>query len=372
MEQLTRNDLLLVQDLSKRKYSDNTILSNASELEKEQLSLIKKKLKSIADYYSIKYNDTYGPFLTSVVTGNDIGITGTRLKRIWSTLYKGAENKQYAAQISFGIDPDLGCFDVSFYFGDAAGRNMDKNKKELFETQLQTLGTSLANSLENHKDFKKKFNDIFDFGFYAYAGHELVNSDIWISSIKNNAKSSGIIGKIYPNDFDVIEYSNIDSFVSQIIFLMGGISNTKKSIIPNIKPITAEQRAKQAERLAEIGAKGEFFVFNCEKEKIKSLGLNYEDYPKHLSLISPLYGYDILSLDDNGNEIFIEVKTTTRKKDDPNSKKFYISSNEYNTYQNNKLKYKLYRVYEVENSPNYDKLDLENIDKEPDGYVCKY
>jgi hypothetical protein len=347
MEQLTRSDLLLVQDLSKRIYSGNTILSNASESEKTKLSIIKKKLKSMADYYSTKYNDTYGPFLTSVVTGNDIGITGTQLKRIWSTLYKGAENKQYAAQISFGIDPGLGCFDVSFCFGDAAGRNMDKNKKELLEIQLQTLGTSLASSLEHHADFLKKFNDLFDFGFYAYANHEIVNSNIWIASIKNNAKSSGIIGKIYPNDFGVIEYSTIDSFVSQIIFLMGGISNTKESIIPNIKPITAEQRAKQAERLAEIGAKGEIYVFNCEKEKIKSLGLNSEDYPKHLSLISPLYGYDILSLDDNSNEIFIEVKTTTRKEDDPNSKMFYISSNEYNTYQKNKLKYKLSLVSKI-------------------------
>jgi len=372
MEQFTRNDLILVQDLSKRVYSNNTILSNASEIEKNQLSIIKKKLKNLAEYFSTKYNDSYGPFLTSVVTGNDIRITGKQLKRIWSTLYKGSENKQYAAQISFGIDPDLGCFDVSFYFGDAASRNIDKRKKKLLEIQLQTLGLALANSLENYTEFRQKYIDLFDFGFSAYSEREIVTSNTWIARIKNNAKSSGIIAKIYPNNFDVIEYSTIDSFISQVIFLMGGITNKDIFIVPYIKPLTPEQRSKQAERLAEIGTKGEIFIMDIERKKLKSLGLNCIDYPNHVALKSTAYGYDIISLDNKNTEIFIEVKTTTRKKEESDARMFFLSSHEYNTYLKNKSKYRLYRVYDIENLPGYEILDLESVFKEADGYKCRY
>ncbi len=372
MEQITKSDLLLINILSKYTYSDNKLLSKATEFEKEQLDRIKKKLKDISIYFSEKYKASYGPFDTSVVTGNDIAIGGTRFKRIWSGIFKGAENKQYAAQISFVLNPNETCLDVGFYFGRAQGHSKNKEERQRLEEQLKRLGLSLSNTIKANEPFEQKYLDLFDFGFSAYSGGENVTSDNWINSIVDNTKSSQIIAKIYPNDFDIIENSTIDSFVSQIIFLMGGIPSENEVLIPIIKPLTPEQRAKQAERLAEIGTKGELFIMKVEEEKLNTLGLKNKKYPRHVALESTIFGYDILSLNEKKEKIFIEVKTTTRKREDINSRQFFISSNEIKVHNSNKLIYKLYRVYDVENNPSYEILDLENIEKEADGYICSY
>ncbi len=68
------------------------------------------------------------------------------------------------------------------------------------------------------------------------------------------------------------------------------------------KPLTPEQRAKQAERRAIIGHKGEVFVMKSEKQKLTELGLATNGYPKHVALESMSYGYDILSKDENGED----------------------------------------------------------------------
>lgn len=372
MELITQDDLLLINKLSRYSYSDNKLLSRASEREKEQLDRIKKKLKEIAIFFSNKYNDSYGPFEISVVTGNDIAIGGTRFKRIWSGIFKGAENKQYAAQISFVLDPNDTCLDVGFYFGRAQGHSKNREERQKLEEQLKNLGVSLSNSIKFNSQFKEKYAELFDFGFTAYSEGENVTSENWIDLIVNHTKSSQIIAKIRVNDFGVIESSTIDSYVSQIVFLMGGLSADGEITNQDIKPITPEQRAKQAERLAEIGIKGELFVMKMEKEKLRSLGIKDMAYPRHIALESVMAGYDILSLNDQNEEMFIEVKTTTRKKEDEMSRSFFISKNEFDVYKRNKSAYKLYRVYDIENNPNFEVLDLEYIEKEADGYICIY
>jgi hypothetical protein len=369
---LSKKDLLFVRKLSKRTYSNNKLLSNASESEKQQLKEIKEKMKKLAKYFAEKNNALYGPFQSDVVTGNDIAIGGTKLKGIWSVFYKGAGNKQFAAQITFGINTDLVCLNVSFSFGDAEVRSIKGAEKEKYANQSKMLRQSLANSLNNNEEFRRTYFELFDFGFSAYTKEGYVTGNNWINGIMANEKGCGITAKIFPNDFDVIEYSKIDSYISQLIFLMGGISNNEASVLPKIAPRTPEQRAREAERLAEIGMKGELYIMRREKEKLESLGLNYVGYPDHVALKSTTYGYDIISLDDKNNKIFIEVKTTTKKKEDENAKIFFLSSNEYNVYTKNKLQYKLYRVYDIENCPSYEIINLETVVKEPDGYICKY
>lgn len=56
-------------------------------------------------------------------------------------------------------------------------------------------------------------------------------------------------------------------------------------------------------------------------------------------------GYDILSFDEEGHELFIEVKTTTQGKDAP----FYISNNEVDFALKHPDNYVLYRIYNVQN-----------------------
>lgn len=373
MESITTGDLKLINNLSARKYSANKLLSNAALEEKNRLEISIAKLKTLADYFAQKYNQIYGPFETSVTTGNPIAIGGTNLKRVWAGIFKGARNKQYAAQISFVMNPQEVCLDVGFYFGRASGHSFNKDQRKELETQLNNLGIFLSDSINNDSQLKKRYNALFDFGFIAYSGGNSVLPDDWYKIIRTKTKNSQIIAKIYPNDFGVIENSTIDSFVSQIIFLMGAIKDsTINQGLIIIKPLTPEQRAKQAERLAQIGQKGELFVMEFEQERLAKLGISVSGYPKHVALDSMHYGYDILSLDENKNEIFIEVKTTTRIKEDENSRIFFISANEFLVFSNNKQKYKLYRVYDIENLPNVESLDLDVLTKNADGYIVKY
>jgi hypothetical protein len=372
MEVITKNDLILINELSSRSYTGNRLLSNASEQEKDQLKAVKTKLKGIAKHFADKYNDSYGPFESSVSTGNDIVIGGTSFGRIWSGIFKGAPNKQYAAQISFVMNPNEPCLNVGFYFGRASGHSLNKQQQDALGGILQGLANMLANTIENNNDFKDKYTSLFDLGFKSYAGDDEVLGASWIEKIKTKAKATHIYAKIMPDDFGVIERSIIDSYVAQIIFMMGAIAPADATGQIKLKPLTPEQRAKQAERNSLIGSNGELFVMRHEKDKLKALGIKTDKYPSHLALESMHYGYDILSLDENKNEIFIEVKTTTRTRKDPGSKKFYLSTNEYDVYSANKSIFKLYRVYDIEGDPEIEMVNLEKVTKYPDGYICEY
>ena len=135
-----------------------------------------------------------------------------------------------------------------------------------------------------------------------------------------------------------------------------GTFSTRKTV----KPLSPEQRAKQAERRALIGAKGEEFVFNKEKKRLERLGIDFNQYLVHLASISDNYGCDIKSCDENHDEIFIEVKTTTRTKGDFGANRFHMSANEYDFYSRNKMRYRLIRVYDIEGeNPIMETVDLD-------------
>jgi hypothetical protein len=80
MEPIKIDDLILINNLSSRDYTVNSLLSNATEDEKNQLDTAINKLKVLADYFAEKYYQAYGPFETSVTTGNSIAIGEKHLK----------------------------------------------------------------------------------------------------------------------------------------------------------------------------------------------------------------------------------------------------------------------------------------------------
>lgn len=372
-EPITLQDLLLINSLSSRKFSDNSLLSNATLSEKEHLKVVTDKLKKIGNYFAEKYNPVYGPFETSVSTGNPIAIGGTSFKRVWSGIFKGARNKQYAAQISFVMNEDEPCLDVGFYFGRASGHSFNAEERKELEMQLKRLGTQLSDAIIIDEKLRERYHSLFDFGFTAYAKGSDVTAEEWYNIIRIDTKKSQLVAKVYPNDFSIIEYSTIDAFVSQVIFLMGTIREfTEVPRTVTIAPLTPEQRAKQAERLAQIGLKGELFVMQFESARLKKLGLNTADYPKHLALESMHYGFDVLSLNERKEEIYIEVKTTTRQQTDPAARRFFISNNEFDVFSDSASKYQLYRVYNVENEPALEIVDLASAVRKPDGYIIEY
>jgi uncharacterized protein DUF3883 len=97
--------------------------------------------------------------------------------------------------------------------------------------------------------------------------------------------------------------------------------------------------ARQRENMV-IGNLGELLVVQNEKEKLQRL--NIEKVPEHVSKTQgDGLGYDILSYNDLGEEIYIEVKTTTGAFD----KSFYITENELQCSKRKGDKYFLYRLY---------------------------
>jgi hypothetical protein len=372
MQQITQQDLVLINDLGARTYTGLSLSTNSTEIERTNFTGIKVKLRNIAQYFSNKYNLSYGPFETSVSSGNPM-TRANKLNNVWSGLYKGAPNKQYAAQISFVMDKRNACLNVGFYFGRASGHSLNAVQRIELESILTNLGTSLSDAIMHNNTFKTNYNSLFDFGFTAYSNGVAVLPSNWCQAIRTDAKNSQITAKIYANDFETIENSTIDFYISQVIFLMAAINLPNVvPTIPIVKPLSPEQRAKRAERNAQIGLEGELFILKNESKKLQDLGINRIEYPKHVALESTHYGYDILSLDNNGNEIFIEVKTTTRKVDDPFSRKFFITNNELSVYEQNSLQYKLHRVYDIENTPSFEELNIVNMKLEPDGYTISY
>ncbi len=124
----------------------------------------------------------------------------------------------------------------------------------------------------------------------------------------------------------------------------------EKKLISNNKNIksTAEQarikRKTQDSKL--IGKTGENYVVQYEREKLKKIGLNdlaekvynhddHREYP----------GWDITSFDKNGKKIFIEVKSSAKKKNI-----FNITSKEWDAAQSEKDNYFIYLVEDTLNN----------------------
>lgn len=92
-----------------------------------------------------------------------------------------------------------------------------------------------------------------------------------------------------------------------------------------------------------IGDLGELLVLESEQERLRSLGLKRKPEQKSKSEGDGL-GYDILSYDEKGKDVFIEVKTTTAGCDQP----FFITRNELLRSVQDSDKFVLYRLYDFD------------------------
>ena len=95
-----------------------------------------------------------------------------------------------------------------------------------------------------------------------------------------------------------------------------------------------------------LGSAGERYVLEVEQKKLEKKGIkNTKKYLDHTSVSQgDGLGYDIKSIDENGDEIFIEVKATSGGFATP----FYITRNELYCSQQNPEKYRLYRLYDFD------------------------
>lgn len=101
----------------------------------------------------------------------------------------------------------------------------------------------------------------------------------------------------------------------------------------------------KAKRDQKQGIIAERLVYEYEKKYLKDHQKNIlAEKVKWVSKDADGYGYDILSYDLNGNEKYIEVKSTSLGKNTP----FDISANEVETSKKYQDKYWVYRVYHMD------------------------
>ncbi len=132
----------------------------------------------------------------------------------------------------------------------------------------------------------------------------------------------------------------------------------------------------QAENAAKIGLAGELFVLQKEKERLRDAGkTSLANKIIHVSKkLGDGAGYDILSYNEDGSHLYIEVKTTLGNE----KRLFYISENELEFAKQNQGSYSLYRVcnFNMEkNSAEYFILDTETLlqlNITPINYQCEF
>ncbi|MBO6607406.1 DUF3427 domain-containing protein [Psychroserpens sp.] len=121
-----------------------------------------------------------------------------------------------------------------------------------------------------------------------------------------------------------------------------------------------------------IGDAGELLVLAKERQKLIEFGI--ENEPIHIAKKDDNAGYDILSYDEKGEEIYIEVKTTKGTLQTP----FFISANEVAVSNNLSEKYFIYRLYEYDPAKNAAKFYVQrgslanNYELVPKDFVAIY
>lgn len=131
------------------------------------------------------------------------------------------------------------------------------------------------------------------------------------------------------------------------------ISIKKFTLQAKMKPVTLKgihiDHVEEAKTQKELGDAGEEFVYQYERLNVKKYKLGTDKQVRRVAkLDGDGLGYDILSYDKNGNEIYIEVKTTMG----PEDGSIFITSNELEMSEIFPEQYRLYRVYE------FDKLNM--------------
>jgi hypothetical protein len=127
---------------------------------------------------------------------------------------------------------------------------------------------------------------------------------------------------------------------------------TNRVADPGIQSRIFPHRRDYVEREARnrrLGLAGELFVLEFEARRLHSLGKkSLSDRVEHVSKTrGDGLGYDVLSFDETGRELFMEVKTTANSVLTP----FFISAGEVRFSKDNPEAFRLARVFDFREKP---------------------
>lgn len=219
----------------------------------------------------------------------------------------------------------------------------------------------------NMSDVKEKISGVLEFDDEDKELSETRNGEMKIiQRIGNISSHQREQIKIYPEGFALDKTKHPAVFKSVV-----GLNNNIRVKSEKEIKVTKEQSKKYDfgnkryrkqdwnltnERRTSLGVIGEKFVFQREIEKVKKIDERSVERVIHLSAMQgDGFGYDISSINEKGETIYIEVKTTKGNKDTP----FYMSINERKFFEinmnNNAF---IYRVYNFNEDACHGDMDI--------------
>lgn len=233
--------------------------------------------------------------------------------------------------------------------------------KEVKRLPLQILG--YLTTRKDEKKLKRKYKN-YDIKYEKYRFIKLLQraQDAVLNESKTTVESVETVVSQTDNKSSAITHdkTNLDILDAPItesaeeieLNIADSQTITSKSKSNSNKVRTKEDinYSEQQAISQKNGDRGEELVLRNEIEKIKQWGLPDEILSKvrRVSLESDDYGFDILSFDKDGNERYLEVKTT---KSNGKNFSFILTKNEFEQAKKYGNKYSFVIVFDILNNP---------------------
>lgn len=233
--------------------------------------------------------------------------------------------------------------------------------EELKRLPLQILG--YLTTRKNEKKLKRKYKN-YDIKYEKYRFIKLLQraQDSLLTEPKSVVSSEEKVEFQTDNrnsaiTHDTTNLSVLDEPITEVAEEIELNIADNPTIVSKNKSISNKVRAKEDINYSEqqtisqkIGDRGEELVLRNEIEKTKGWGLPNETLSKvrRGSLESDDYGFDILSFDQEGNERYLEVKTT---KTNGKNFSFILTRNEFETAKYYGKRYSFVIVFDILSNP---------------------
>lgn len=216
-------------------------------------------------------------------------------------------------------------------------RVFDLDTEELLKKDAVYLREALVKFKNSDPDMKKWSLDIF--GHFLYTYFPPIIEKVTIISKKGKTSTVSRIKEEFPttDQYEILTGIEVNPAVSHKEWAKG-----KGKAAPKVN------YEKEAKKYKRYGDRGEYIVWRAEIDRVMNdLHISRAKAEKKVQWLaqdSDSYGYDILSVNPDGSDRYIEVKATSGKVGDMD---FYYTENEHQKALEYKEDYYIYIVFEI-------------------------
>ena len=239
-------------------------------------------------------------------------------KRRFLTIVKKAYD-----ELSLGSDEEANDVEEHHYNG-VDVLSLESNEDANIQSEENSQNDEINNGGNIHDSFKKT-------SLHSISGKAMTHNLNGIEVLDNPITEAA-----EEVSFDIMMPTNVSKR-----------NSSRESVIKTKGDIDYSEQQKISQK---IGDRGEELVLINELKKVSKWGLSEElaSLVRRVSLESDDYGYDILSYDKNGNELYLEVKTTKQNKNDFS---FILTQNELRHAKMLGSAYCIVIVFDILNKP---------------------